>query len=202
VSATSLGMREARLAEVRGEALACRACPLWKDATQTVLGEGPPNALMALVGEQPGDHEDLAGQPFVGPAGHVLDEALEMAGIDRTAVFVTNGVKHFKYRLRGKRRIHQRPSAGEVAACRPWLEAELALIDPEVIVALGATAAHSLMGRATAIGANRGHMLESPLFAQPVLVTVHPSSVLRERDQATRRAALEGLAHDLRAARR
>jgi DNA polymerase len=193
-------MREARLAEVRGEALACRACPLWKDATQTVFGEGPLDARMALVGEQPGDQEDRAGQPFVGPAGRVLDTALAAAGIDRSTIYLTNGVKHFKYRMRGKRRIHQRPAAGEVAACRPWLEAELNLLEPEVVVALGATAAHSLMGRATAIGANRGHLLETPLFEYPVLVTVHPSSVLRERDADARRAALEGLAEDLRVA--
>jgi DNA polymerase len=153
-----------------------------------------------LVGEQPGDQEDKQGHPFVGPAGRVLDQALGLAQIDRSTVFATNAVKHFKFRMRGKRRIHQRPNAGEVAACRRWLEAEVELLSPDVMVALGATAAHSLLGRATAIGENRGHVLESPLFARPVLVTTHPSSVLRERDSEARREALEGLAADLRLA--
>jgi DNA polymerase len=190
-----------QLARVRAEALECRACPLWKDATQAVFGEGPASARLVLVGEQPGDQEDRAGHPFVGPAGRILDRALETAQIERSAVFVTNGVKHFKYRMRGKRRIHQRPSAGEVEACRRWLQAELELLAPEVIVAMGATAAHSLFGRATPIGANRGHLLESPLFSPPpVLVTVHPSSILRERDSDARHEALEALADDLRVA--
>ena len=165
-----------------------------------MFGEGPPDARMVLVGEQPGDAEDRAGHPFVGPAGRVLDRALEAAHIDRSTVFVTNGVKHFKYRVRGKRRIHQRPSAGEVAACRSWLEAEMELLEPEVIVALGATAAHSLFGRATAVRANRGQLLESPLFAPPVLVTAHPSGVLRERESEARHAAMQELAEDLRVA--
>jgi uracil-DNA glycosylase family protein len=154
-----------------------------------------------LVGEQPGDQEDRQGHPFVGPAGRLLDRALEAAEIPRTAVFATNAVKHFKYRMRGKRRIHQRPSTGEVAACRQWLEAEVELLAPEVMVALGATAAHSLFGRATPIGANRGCVLQSELFATPVLVTVHPSSVLRERDSKARHAALASLAADLRSVR-
>jgi uracil-DNA glycosylase family protein len=192
--------RATRLAQLREEALSCRACPLWKDATQTVFGEGPLDAQIMLVGEQPGDQEDKQGHPFVGPAGRVLDQALELAQIDRSTVFATNAVKHFKFRMRGKRRIHQRPNAGEVAACRRWLEAEVELLSPDVMVALGATAAHSLLGRATAIGENRGHVLESPLFARPVLVTTHPSSVLRERDSEARREALEGLAADLRLA--
>jgi DNA polymerase len=155
---------------------------------------------MMLVGEQPGDQEDRQGHPFVGPAGKVLDRALERAELDRSAIFVTNGVKHFKYRMRGKRRIHQRPSVGELTACRPWLEAEVALLEPEVIVAMGATAAHSLFGRALAIGAHRGQVLESELFASPVLVTTHPSSVLRERSDDARHEALAALADDLRVA--
>ncbi|TMK23661.1 MAG: UdgX family uracil-DNA binding protein [Actinobacteria bacterium] len=196
----TLPARVDRFEELRGEALACRACPLWKDATQAVLGDGPLDAPIMLVGEQPGDQEDKQGHPFVGPAGRVLDQALELAAIDRSAVFATNAVKHFKYRMRGKRRIHQRPNAGEVAACRPWLGAEVGIVEPHVIVALGATAAHSLLGRATPVGENRGHVLESPLFAPPVLVTTHPSSVLRERDSEARREALEALAADLRLA--
>jgi len=187
----------AELRTLRSQAAECRACPLWRDATQTVFGEGPAGARLMLVGEQPGDREDLAGHPFVGPAGRVLDEALELAGIERSSVFATNAVKHFKFRARGKRRIHQRPSVGEVKACRPWLEGEIAAVSPEVIVGLGATAAHSLMGRATAIGANRGRPLESPLLDLPVLLTAHPSSVLRERDRELRHAALRNLSEDL-----
>jgi uracil-DNA glycosylase family protein len=191
----------AQLAQVRREAKDCRACPLWREATQTVFGEGAPAARLMLVGEQPGDREDREGHPFVGPAGTVLDQALELAGIDRAQVYTTNAVKHFKYRTRGKRRIHQRPSAGERAACRPWLERELELIDPLVVVALGATAAHSLIGRATAIGESRGRPIEGNLFS-PVLVTAHPSSVLREREREARHAALAALAADLRVAAR
>jgi uracil-DNA glycosylase len=192
--------RTARLAQLRREALACRACPLWEGATQTVFGEGSMRARLMLVGEQPGDQEDRAGHPFVGPAGGVLDRALQAAEIDRASVFLTNGIKHFKYRMRGKRRIHQRPNAAEVSACRRWLVAEIELLDPGVIVALGATAAHSLFGRATAVQANRGQLLDSPLFAAPVLVTVHPSSILRERERDARSAAFDALAEDLRIA--
>jgi uracil-DNA glycosylase family protein len=192
--------KSAKIATLREQAARCRACPLWAPATQTVFGEGPPDAQIMLVGEQPGDREDLDGHPFVGPAGRVLDQALEAAEIDRSAVFTTNAVKHFKYRQRGKRRIHQRPSAGETAACRKWLESEVALVEPGVIVGMGATAAYSLFGRATAIGANRGKVLETALFQAPVLVTAHPSSVLRERDADARHAALAALAADLRIA--
>jgi uracil-DNA glycosylase family protein len=191
---------ERTLEQLRERAAGCRACDLWRCATQTVFGEGPPDAPIMLVGEEPGDQEDKQGHPFVGPAGRILDQALALAEMDRSTIFATNAVKHFKYRMRGKRRIHQRPNAGEVAACRQWLQAEVELVSPAVIVALGATAAHSLMGRATAIAENRGRALESPRFAPPVLVTAHPSSVLRERDSEARRAALAALAEDLRVA--
>ncbi len=175
---------------------------MWEDATQVVIGEGPSDARLMLVGEQPGDREDRLGHPFVGPAGRVLDTALEEAGIDRSRVFITNAVKHFKYRMRGKRRIHQRPSAGEVKACRGWLADELELLAPEAVVAMGTTAAYSLLGRTVAIGAHRGQVLASELFSPPVVVTAHPSSILRERDEQTRRAALESLAGDLQVAAR
>jgi uracil-DNA glycosylase len=186
-----------RIAALRRQARDCRACTLWEHATQTVFGEGPASARLMLVGEEPGDREDLAGHAFVGPAGRVLDRALAAAGIERSAVYLTNGVKHFKFTMKGKRRIHQRPSAGEINACRRWLEGEIGVVDPGVIVAMGATAAHSLMGRATRVEANRGHMLESPIFAAPVLVTVHPSSVLRERDDDARHAAMQSFVDDL-----
>jgi DNA polymerase len=192
--------RRTSLASVRREAADCRACPLWRDATQTVFGEGSARAALMLVGEQPGDHEDRSGHPFVGPAGTILDEALEQAGIARSAVYTTNAVKHFKYRARGKRRIHQRPSAAEQTACRPWLERELGLVAPRAVVALGATAAHALIGRATAIGQNRGRPLEGALYS-PVLVTAHPSSVLRQRDAGLRHEALAAIVDDLRVAR-
>ncbi len=191
----------ATLARLRDEAAACRACPLWRDATQTVFGEGSARAVLMLVGEQPGDSEDREGHPFVGPAGGVLDRALEAAGIDRGQIYTTNAVKHFKYRMRGKRRIHQRPSAGELAACRPWLRREIALVSPAVVVALGATAAHSLFGRATSVRASRGRPLESEMFS-PVLVSAHPSSVLRERDREARHEALLAIGEDLRLAAR
>jgi DNA polymerase len=193
--------RARELAALREQAAACHACELWREATQTVFGEGPPDAAMMLVGEQPGDREDLAGRVFVGPAGRILDQALERAAIDRGTVYATNAVKHFKYRQRGKRRIHQRPSAGEIAACRKWLEAEVENVDPRVVVALGAVAAHAVMGRATPVGANRGHPLPSRLFEAPVLITAHPSSVLRAPDRDARHAALDALASDLRTAR-
>jgi DNA polymerase len=189
----------ATIAKVRREAAGCRRCPLWRDATQTVFGEGPTDAALVLVGEQPGDREDLDGHPFVGPAGGLLDRALEAAGIDRSLTYTTNAVKHFKYRLRGKRRIHQRPAAGEIAACRPWLQSELDLLSPGVVVALGATAAHALFGRATPVGASRGRPLEGALFS-PVVVTAHPSSVLRERDEDARHAAMAALVEDLEVA--
>src|SRR6266699_2495604 len=165
----------------REEASRCRACHLWKDATQTVFGEGPQTAQMMLVGEQPGDKEDLAGEPFVGPAGQMLDRALEEAGIDRKKVYMTNAVKHFKFVPRGKVRLHQKPNTPEIKACRQWYERELASLRPVLVVAMGATAAQSVFGKITQINKNRGHLidLEDGIKA---LVTVHPSYLLRQPD--------------------
>jgi DNA polymerase len=179
-------------------AASCRACDLWEPATQVVVGEGPPSARVMLVGEQPGDREDLAGQPFVGPAGRVLDEGLERAGIARESVYVTNVVKHFRYKARGKRRIHQSPDRWHVRACLPWLEAEVAMISPEVVVCLGATAATALLGPQVRIGRDRGRPLESSL-AGLTLVTTHPSSIIRLRDASERTAALDEFVADLQA---
>jgi uracil-DNA glycosylase family protein len=189
------------LPRVREAARDCRACDLWKHATQTVFGEGARRAELMLVGEQPGDAEDLAGHPFVGPAGKLLDRALAEAGIDRAAIYVTNVVKHFKWEPRGKRRIHKRPNAGETAACRPWLETEIALVKPRVIVCLGATAAHAIMGRTVRVTVARGVAMPSPLAAA-VMATVHPSSLLRAPDAETRRREYGRFIDDLRAARR
>ena len=175
----------------------CRACELWADATQPVPGEGAARAAAMFVGEQPGDREDREGVPFTGPAGALLDRALEAAGIDRRSVYVTNAVKHFRYRARGKRRIHQRPDAVHVAACRPWLDAELAIVRPQVLVCLGAVAAQGLIGRHVRVTQDRGRPLDSPL-ADCVLVTVHPSSILRARDDE-RRAAFSAFVEDLEA---
>ena len=166
------------LPALREAAAGCRGCHLWEVGTQTVFGEGSPRASALFVGEQPGDQEDRAGKPFVGPAGRLFDEALEAAGIDRSSVYVTNAVKHFKWQARGKRRIHQKPNATEVAACRPWLEAELAVVKPRVLVLLGATAAQALLGRQFRVTQHRGEVLESEL-ADAVVATVHPSSILR-----------------------
>ncbi len=185
------------LTKLRASAADCRACPLWKDATQTVFGEGPAKAAVVLVGEQPGDREDQEGKPFVGPAGRVLDEALADAGIDRKQVYVTNAVKHFKWTPRGKRRIHQKPDAREVAACRPWFDAELAVVKPDVLVALGATAAQALLGRGFRVTRERGVPVDSDL-APNVLATVHPSSILRARGEAERREAYESFVADLK----
>jgi uracil-DNA glycosylase len=163
-------------------AAGCKACPLWETGTQTVFGEGSPDAELVLVGEQPGDEEDKAGRPFVGPAGRLLDQALDEAGIDRKLAYVTNVVKHFKWQPRGKRRIHQKPNAAEIAACRPWLDAELALLRPKVLVCLGATAAQALLGRQFRVSKDRGVPVESEL-APVVMATVHPSSILRSEDR-------------------
>jgi DNA polymerase len=188
------------LDELRRAATGCRACDLWRNATQTVFGEGGENARMLLLGEQPGDQEDRAGAPFVGPAGRILDEALDAAGIDRDAVYVTNVVKHFKWKPgpRGKRRIHQRPDRSEEIACRPWLEAEVARVHPELIVCLGATAAQALLGRSFRVTRQHGEILTSDLGL--VLATIHPSAVLRAPDSDARATALEGLVADLRVA--
>ena len=170
------------LDELRRQAADCRNCELWRCGTQTVFGEGSEDSRLMLVGEQPGDKEDLEGKPFVGPAGQLLDRALDEAGIDRDQVYVTNAVKHFKWQARGKRRIHQKPNTSEVRACHPWLEAEIATVEPEVVVALGATAAHSLLGPKFRLTQHRGEMFDSPL-GPLITATVHPSAILRAEDE-------------------
>jgi DNA polymerase len=170
------------LESLREAAKVCRGCELWRDATQTVFGEGPADAELVFVGEQPGDQEDKLGQPFVGPAGRIFDRALEEVGIDRSRIYVTNAVKHFKWEPRGKRRIHQKPNAAELAACRPWLDSELAVVEPRVLVCLGATAAQALLGRAFRVTKQRGTPIDSPL-ASVVVATIHPSAILRARDR-------------------
>ena len=185
------------LKKLREAARRCRGCPLWKIGTQTVFGEGPADARVLMVGEQPGDREDLAGRPFVGPAGRLLDEALVTAGIDRRAVYVTNSVKHFKWEPMGKRRLHKKPGAREIAACRPWLEAELDVIKPAVLVALGATAAQVLMGADFRVTRDRGRIFADVPWANAFLATVHPSSILRG-DPEERAAALAAFVADLK----
>jgi len=175
----------------------CRGCPLYKNATQAVFGEGARTARILLVGEQPGNDEDLAGRPFVGPAGRVLDEGLRLAGIERKDAYVTNAVKHFSWIAKGKRRMHKKPTTREVAACLPWLEHELALIEPRVLVCLGATAAQALFGPTFRVTAMRGRLIASRL-APKALATVHPSSILRSRDDAERREAMRQFTHDLK----
>ena len=170
------------LPALRKAAAGCRACPLWEPATQTVFGAGRASAQVMLVGEQPGDQEDRTGEPFVGPAGRLLDRGLEEAGIERGAAYVTNAIKHFKWQARGKRRIHQKPSWSELSACRPWLEAELRVVRPRALVLLGATAAQSLLGREFRVTRQRGELLDSDL-AELVLATVHPSAILRAEDR-------------------
>jgi uracil-DNA glycosylase family protein len=184
------------LTTVRDAAKGCRACDLYKHATQTVFGEGPRKAEVMMVGEQPGDAEDLAGHPFVGPAGRLLDRALEEAGIDRKIVYVTNVVKHFKWEPRGKRRIHAKPNGTEIAACRPWLETEIALVKPRVLVCLGATAAQALLGSSFKVTRQRGTFVPSPL-APRVTATVHPSSILRAPDDESRHAEMKRFVDDL-----
>jgi uracil-DNA glycosylase family protein len=185
------------LAELKEEARSCTACPLFENATQTVFGEGPKSARVVLVGEQPGDSEDREGRPFVGPAGQLLDWALEKAGVDRRRAYVTNVVKHFKWVPRGKRRIHSKPNSMEIRACLPWLEQELALIKPEVVVCLGATAAQALLGRSFRVTQERGNFVRSPL-APHVMATVHPSSLLRIEDDDERKAAIRTFVAELR----
>ncbi|MET0729461.1 MAG: UdgX family uracil-DNA binding protein [Acidimicrobiales bacterium] len=187
------------LAALAEEAARCRACDLWKVGTQTVFGAGPPGARLVLVGEQPGDEEDKAGEPFVGPAGRLLDDAIDEAGLARDELYVTNAVKHFKWEARGKRRIHQRPNRTEVVACHQWLERELAVIDPDaVLVALGAIAGQSLFGPSFRVGAARG--VELDLDGRPVVATIHPSAVLRSRTSQERAQAYQKLVTDLRRA--
>jgi DNA polymerase len=185
------------LGAVREIARGCKACDLYRRGTQTVFGEGPRKAEVMLVGEQPGDAEDVAGRPFVGPAGRLLDKALEEAGIDRTRVYVTNVVKHFKWEPRGKRRIHAKPNAAEIGACRPWLETEIALVKPRVLVCLGATAAQALLGRTFKVSRQRGQLVPSPL-APIATATVHPSSILRAPDDDARREEMRRFVADLR----
>ena len=188
------------LDELKRQAAGCRACDLWEAATQTVFGEGAREGGVMFVGEQPGDREDVEGRPFVGPAGRLFDEALARAGIDRDRVYITNVVKHFKWRPRGKRRIHQKPNLEEIAACRPWLDGELAAVRPQVLVCLGATAAQALLGRQFRVSRERGRLVDSPL-AERVIATVHPSSVLRT-DPDRRDEAMDELVSDLKAVAR
>src|SRR5438477_9533224 len=186
---------------VREAAKDCEACHLYKRATQTVFGEGPKSATMMLVGEQPGDYEDVAGKPFVGPAGKIMDQALEEAGIDRSQVYVTNAVKHFKWEPRGKRRIHQKPNAEEIAACRPWLEREIDVVRPQVLGCLGATAAQALLGNSFRVTKERGIARPLTLAGRDltVIATVHPSSILRAPDPAAREREFDAFVDDLTA---
>jgi len=184
------------LDRLREIAAGCQACDLYKTGTQTVFGEGLKKAEVVLVGEQPGDKEDIEGRPFVGPAGKLLDNALDQAGIDRNAVYITNVVKHFKWEARGKRRIHKKPNMAEITACKPWLEAELDVIRPKAVVCLGSTAAQALLGRDFKVTQRRGELVDSAL-APLVTATVHPSSILRERDEDARHRAMSEFVRDL-----
>ena len=188
----------AELERLASEAAGCQACDLYRNATQTVFGEGPPKARILLLGEQPGDQEDKAGEPFVGPAGRILDKALADVGLSRDDTYITNAVKHFKWTAKGKRRIHQRPSAREVAACNRWLSAELAVVDPAVIVVLGATAGQALFGSRFRVGAARGQVLDYE--GRAAIATIHPSAVLRVQEPADRDEQYAGLVADLRRA--
>jgi uracil-DNA glycosylase len=185
------------LERLRRDAADCQACPLWQTGTQTVFGEGAASAQVVFVGEQPGDQEDKEGRPFVGPAGRVLDEALELAGIDRSTTYVTNAVKHFKWTARGKRRIHAKPNWSEIAACHPWLQSELEAIEPAVVVCLGATAAQALLGKQFRVTKQRGTWIESEL-AEHVTATIHPSSILRQRSDEDRHREMAGFVEDLK----
>jgi DNA polymerase len=196
-SAAELVPPRPTLPRLRDAAAGCHACLLWEHATQTVFGAGRRSSAVMFVGEQPGDREDREGAPFVGPAGRVLDEALELAGIDRRAAYVTNAVKHFKWEARGKRRIHAKPNWSELAACRPWLEAELAVVRPRVLVCLGATAAQSLLGRDFRVTRQRGEWIDSDL-AERVTATIHPSAILRQRDEKARHEEMKAFVNDLK----
>jgi len=196
-SAAGLIPNEPSVEQLREAAAECTACPLYRNATQTVFGEGPEHARVMFVGEQPGDSEDLAGHPFVGPAGKLLDRCMKEAGIDRARAYVTNAVKHFKWVPRGPRRIHSKPSSMEIAACFPWLEAEIAAVKPRVVVALGATAAQALFGKAFRVTKERGRLVPSR-FAPYALATVHPSSLLRAPDEETRQREMQLFVEDLK----
>ena len=196
-SADDLIPKQLTFLSLKAAAAECKACDLWKKGTQTVFGEGRRRANVIFVGEQPGNEEDLTGKPFVGPAGRLFDEALAEAGIDRKQTYVTNVVKHFKWEPRGKRRIHKKPNAVEINACRPWLEAEIALVKPQVIVALGATAAQALLGPKFRVTKQRGKFLESTL-APYIMATVHPSSILRAPDDETHRLEYRHFVNDLK----
>jgi DNA polymerase len=184
------------LEKLRKEAKACRACPLWENATQTVFGEGDSHAEAMLVGEQPGDAEDIAGRPFVGPAGRLLNLALVAAGVARESVYITNAVKHFKWQLRGKRRLHKTPAQREIEACRQWIDREISVVKPRVIVCLGATAARALLGPEFRVSTMRGRFVESPL-AERVFATFHPSALLRLRDEKEKEAGFRQFVADL-----
>jgi DNA polymerase len=185
------------IAKLQTAARDCRACPLWKTGTQTVFGDGSRKAKVIFIGEQPGNEEDLAGKPFVGPAGKLLDKALVEAGIDRDEVYVTNAVKHFKWEPKGKRRIHKKPNAREIAACRPWLDAELSVLKPTVVVCLGATAAQTLLGKDFRVSQQRGQWIRSAI-AENIMATVHPSSILRAPDEETRHTEMTRFIADLK----
>jgi uracil-DNA glycosylase len=196
-SAAALIPPRAGLHELRRIAAGCKACHLWKHATQTVFGDGPINARLLLIGEQPGNDEDLQGKPFVGPAGHLLDKALESAGIERSQVYVTNVVKHFKWEPRGKRRIHAKPDSDEIAACRAWLDAEIARVKPYAVVCLGATAAQTIFGKQFRVTKQRGEFLTSEL-APIISATIHPSAILRAITEEDRKHEMSLFVRDLR----
>jgi uracil-DNA glycosylase family protein len=201
VSVNANSEASSKLDLLRRRAAACQACPLWKDATQTVFGEGPPSAEVMFVGEQPGDREDREGRPFVGPAGLLLDKALVEASLDRNRIYVTNAVKHFKFEQRGKRRLHKRPNTSEIKICRRWLFDEIEAVSPRLIVALGATAAHGLTGRATAVQSNRGSVLTVDNGLR-VFVSIHPSALLRLQGEEEKRSGYQSFVNDLRSIER
>jgi uracil-DNA glycosylase family protein len=197
VPAQALIPEQPTIPALQAAAAGCHACDLYKTATQTVFGEGAERATVMFVGEQPGDREDIEGKPFVGPAGGILDEALRAAGIDRGEAYITNAVKHFKWKPQGKRRLHQKPNAAEISACRPWLDAEMALVKPQILVCLGATAAQALLGRDFRVTQQRGQFIERPGLPL-VMATVHPSSILRAADDESRELEMQAFVADLR----
>ncbi|HEX3629286.1 MAG TPA: UdgX family uracil-DNA binding protein [Candidatus Dormibacteraeota bacterium] len=196
-SADQLIPEQLTLEGLKAAAAECHACDLYKTGTQTVFGEGAEHAKVMFVGEQPGDREDIEGKPFVGPAGRLLDEALVAAGIDRKQVYITNSVKHFKWKPAGKRRLHQKPNAAEISACRPWLDAEIAVVKPSTLVLLGATAAQAMLGRDFRVSTQRGQFIERPGLPL-MMATVHPSSILRAPDDESREIEMQAFIHDLR----